>query len=892
MTPREVWARTFGRRSRSDAEVDEEIRAHLAMAVEANRRQGMSESEARRAAAVQFGTVDAAKEQVRDQVSLPGLDWVLRDIKYSLRGLRRSPGFTVVTAVTLALGVGLCGVFFTVMYGVMFRPLVGVPSPDRLFATEQPVSYPYFEAFADEDAVDAVVAAWVGPTTFNVAPQGPDDTTTARVKGHIVSPEYFEVFGVEPRLGRFFETASDGDLDARSVVVTDDFWRARLGSSPEAVGGSIRVNGRRMTIIGVGPPEFRGVYPSRPAEIFVPVAAGAEVAPELDGGLQDSTLKRFNVLLRLAPGETGAAAGAALTAVAGRLDEQLGERAPLPAQQRRITLMAAGGPIAVSALQRRAVGALYAVLIGLILALTCASLAGLVLARGGARGKEVAIRLSLGASRIHLVRQLLTESAVLAMVGGAAGLGFSYALLRAIAVFIGGPEDGGSASPTLTPDLTVVLVTFAVAAMASVGFGLLPALGATRPDVVRALKGDASGGVRRYRRFGMRNLFVVGQVAVSMSLVLVVGSLIIGGNRGAESDPGFDTSGLQVFSVDPRRDGLTAAESERVLTELSARLKVAPGVEGVSFGTRGPLEISGRGARAIVTEAGAEENSASLQQHVVGLDFLSTLGVTALRGVDLDAAGASSAEAVQPAVLNQAAATALFGDADALGRRLTMAGDELEVVGVVRYGVALPFVGKPAPAVFTRMAGSSLSDGATMVVRSAVGVDAAAIDQSVEQVDPRLTVFELARIDNHLSGFERSRDSMAALNSCIGVFALILACVGLAGVTSQAVERRRKEIGIEIALGALSAQVLRSVMREGVVMVLVGVVLGWAAAFGVSRVIMAIDASLAQLIPAGLADLWLTAGTPVLLIALALLACYLPARRAVDLDPLTALRTD
>ncbi len=895
MTPRELWARTFGRLRRGgpEEELQEEIAAHLEIAIEEYRRQGMSDEEARRAAAVHFGTIDGTTEQVRDQSGLPMIDGPLRDVRHAVPGLLRSPGFTLVAAATLALGIGLCSAFFSVMNGAILRPLANVDDPHRLFATEQKVSYPYFRAFAEEEGIGSQMAIWIGPTRFNVAPQGPDDVTPGRVLGHIVSPEYFSTIGVKPSLGRFFNASGNEDLDARSVVVSDRFWRARFGGDPDAVGNGLLVNGHRVTIIGVGPAEFHGVFPAAPAEIFVPAAAGPELAPELDGGLDDAALEHFRVLLRLERGEE-ASAGAALDTIARRLDDQLVEpRDERDKKSRRISLVPAGSQVMASAQQRSFVTAFYIVLIGLILVLTCASLAGLVLTRGGARGKEVAIRLSLGASRLHLIRQLLTESAVLALIGGTAGLGAAFVMLEALTRYVASSTRAGATGPShISPDLTVVLLTLAVSVAAVLGFGLLPALGSTRPNVVAALKGDVSGGQRRYKRFGVRNLFVVAQVAASMSLILVVGTLVVGARQGATADPGFDVSSIQVFSLDPRRNGLSAEESERVPQAVADRLRTLPGVEAVTFARTRPLALTPQTVRAVVASDSDGDEIASVQRRIVGPEYFSTLGVTVLRGVDLDPSGSLSSNTVQPAVISAEAATTLFGEEDPLGRSVEVSGDSLEIVGVVRYGAPQPFSGKPPSIVFTRMSPDALPRGVAMVVRSSGGLDVAAVDRALDQVDSRLALFDLARLDTDASGFERTRDSMAALNTGVGVFALILACIGLAGVTSQAVERRRKEIGIEMALGAGRVHLLRSVMKEGIAMVAVGAVLGWAIAFALSRALIAMESTMTQIVEAGSEGLWLPVGVPVLLVTLALAACYLPARRAIALDPLTALRTD
>ena len=892
MTARELWARTFGRlgRNRIEDELEEEMAAHVEHAVEENLRRGMTPEQARRAAALRFGSIEDAKERARDQLGLPAVDTTLRDFRHAVRALRRAPGFTLVAVATLALGIGICSAFFSILNGVLLEPAPGIADPDRLFATQQTISYPHFESLRAQTDLAAGMSAWIGNATFSVALEAGSGVRPERVNGHIVAPGYFRTLGVEPLLGQSLDDLEGEPELGRTVFVSHDFWRTRLGADPAWIGRRLSVNGQTVTVAGVGPPGFLGVFPSSPAQMFSPAAAGPDLAPELDAGLSDPNIRNFRALVRLEPGKTLRAAQAALETRLNGLDAELGtDRSPLESERQRIQLLPAGIAVSLPARMKAGAIALYAVLIGLVLSLTCASLAGLVMARGGSRAKEVAIRLSLGASRGHVVRHLLAESAVLAMAGGVAGLAAAYLMIQALTGYVNGAPGSSSA---LSPDLGVALLTFAIAALAGAGFGLLPALGSTRPDLIPALKGDASAGLPRLRRFGLRNLFVVAQVAVSLSLILVVGALTLGSSRSAGQDPGFDTAALHVFSIDPRRDGFSPAESARMPGRVVEELMTVPGVESATFAEAAPLALGiRREPVAVPAQDGREAVTGAAQLRAVGPGHFDALGASIVLGEGF--AGRpeqSEGEDVTPAIVNRTAAETLFGDGNPVGAVVHMGERMMEIVGVVRYGAPAPFSSEPPPTLFTPMPADELDGEATIVVRSPRGLDAENIQRAVQAADPRLSWFRASTLDARLSELERARQSATAMNLAMGGFALVLACVGLAGVTAQAVERRRREIGIEMALGASWVRVVRGVMKEGATMILCGLLLGWAVAFGLSRALIAANAQFAQMIPAGADVWWLAAGMPLTLAALALAACYWPARRAAAVDPLAVLK--
>jgi predicted permease len=609
--------------------------------------------------------------------------------------------------------------------------------------------------------------------------------------------------------------------------------------------------------------------------------------------LQDEVLHRttqpvFWVLLRLAPGTSAAGVEARLDAATRTLDNQPEKKGRL------VRLIPAGTLVALPKEARMMIVTLYGMLMSVIIGLTCANLGGLLLARGAARGQEFAIRLSIGAGRRRLIRQLLTESAILAVLGGLAGFAAAKAIFG---LFSRIQSESNPLTESLVsgPDLQVALFTFVISSLAAVGFGLLPALAITRLNLVNVMKSSLTAGLERYRHFGLRNALVVAQVAAAMMLMLIMGFVVIGAQYGSKTKPGFDTAPLSFFSVDPTRDGLTTGESVEALRRIPERLARLAGVESVSLAEQPPLAST----FPHVTVSVPSLSTRTVAMQKVGPGFFTTLAATMLRGADFEDQGLLSDDGpgrILPAVINQTAATALFGEADPLGRRIQQDQRTLEVTGVVRYAPRAMLMGRPIPMVFLPLTAKDLErgspEGTTVVIRARTQIGIPMLRRELAAIDSRLTLFHPQTLPQYLAEWDRASSMIAALYSPIGLFGLILACLGLAGVTAQTVQRRRREIGIRTALGAQRAQVLRLVMGEGALMVAIGASLGYVAAWGFVRVLSAVSAPLAQFVGPVASNPALTVGVPSILIALAAIACYVPARRSVSIDPLIALREE
>ena len=910
-----LWFAALVRRRRFERELADELAFHVRARAEEWERRGLSPAAARRRARVELGSVERIKEEVR-HIRLGAWTELLRqDLRYGFRVLRAHPGIATVGIASLAVGMGVCTFFFWQGNAMLLRPLPGVRDPGSLVAIDVPVSYPAFERVRELGDIVEAATAYVGPVPFSFAVDG-EQEGGERVFGHLVSPEYFAALGVAPLAGRLFAPETERAGAEPVVVVSERFWRRRLDADPVAVGRTLRINGWSVTLAGIAAEGFQGVFPVTPADIFVPVTAGVSVAPELEADiLSDPAAERFQVVARLASGVSMQTAEAALdmavrTQDARRLVLDEGSR-----EGRRVQLLSAGRVSRISGAQLRLNLGTYGLLFGLVLSLACTNLAGLLLARAGERRREMAVRFALGASRRRLIRQLLTESVLLGLGGGATGLFLSYWLIRVNdSIRLAAPVPFET-DLRLHPE--VWIFTASVAVLAGVGLGLAPAFAATRgarSGVARSLQGGLPAPLIGYRRFGVRNLFVTYQVAVALVLLLTIGQLAVGYQRFIGIEPGFDTPGLTLFAVDPGRDGYTAAQSAALLDELPGLLAALPDVRSAAVAERAPLgAVAGLGVAPDVRvststgEAGARRTTHAIAMEQVGVHYFGTLGVRVIRGrafTRRDLAGGGDAEDSRPSetpvVINQTAERQIFGTGGAVGRRLQEEEDEgrrYVVVGVVpdfrpaiqtADAVASAF----APIAAARFGRASIP-GTTVLVRGmSDGRAIAAVRDELARTHPGLTIFDARTMDEDLERFDRVVGFGVGLFAGLSVFGLVLAVIGLTGVTSYAVARRRNEIGIRLALGAGRPHVLWLVLRESTFLVVAGALLGIAGAFVVSRVLSALIAQLAQLLGTVIGDPVLLVGAPALLVVAALLACVVPAWRSVRIDPAATLRAE
>jgi predicted permease len=816
------------------------------------------------------------------RVPMEYLSEIKQDLIYALRMLSKSPGLAVAAVLSLGLGIGVPTAGFSEINAMLLREMPGAKDPKRLLTTEHSTSYVHFERYREHRELFSGVTAYLDSVPFKLEKE--------RVFGHLVSPEYFDVIGVRAMRGQ-----TDG------VVISERLWKSRFNSDPDVVGRSIHINGHLVTISGVGPKEFLGAKPILPADVFVPMTMQADLAPELgQNALERTDLKAFSVLMRLAPGVTEKSANAAAETIVRQLDGE-GFAADRNRKGTRARLVGGGGAMPRPPELLPVILGFMGTLMALILGIACTNLANMLLARGAGRRKEIAIRLAVGASRFRLIRQLMTESVLLALGGGAAGFAFAYWLMsQATAMYRKIPMPMPM-DLDVRPDWNVLVFTFAVAVIAGVGFGLAPALAATKPDIAPALKEGASTQLRGFRRFGLRNLLMVYQVAGSLMVLIIAGFAVLGWSTRTKAEALFDATNLYLLSIDPVRDGYSPNQTASLFEKLRDRLQTAPAVESATFTDVPPGDVFSIGTAAFTVSSDGGHPAKvikSVAKDIIGANYFATLHVKVVEGREFSARDEQGTSATaQPAIISKIAAEQMFGSGDPIGRRITYENEAYDVVGVVPDLRGSTLGVQPPPEVFvplTRRAYSRPpSGGMTLMVRSAGNSGPDAINEirhEIAAIDPNLSVFNILTMTEYLGESDTLIRWTSVVYGGFGVFGLILASVGLAGVTAYSVAQRRKEIGIRMALGARQGQVLRLVMKEGATLVIVGAILGFLGAWAVGRVLAALSPEMGASLSAKQPLLMI--GAPLLLGGLAMLACYFPARRSTAVDPLILLRQE
>jgi predicted permease len=749
-------------------------------------------------------------------------------------------------------------------------------------------------------------------------------THTERLWGHLVSPGYFQTLGVSPFLGRVIDEPHEQPGQAPAAVISYRFWQDHLAGNPSIIGQTLRINGYPCEVIGIAPKYFQGASPMvYQADLWMPAWTDARVAPELaDKVLEKQDTKSFRVTARLRSGVPEARAEAALDAIARQLEMDAGEFDRTQGG-RRVTLLPGGKMLPVPKHDLPFLTGFFTVLGGMILLIASSNVANMMMARAADRRKEIAVRLTLGASRARLVRQLLTECMILAAAAG--GLGFLMTMWVVRAASRVKMPYAVPINLDLAPDGRVLLFTFCLVAFTGIAFGLLPALQATRADLTPALKEGGNVRIQRFRRLSLRNLLVVSQVAGSLTLLLITGFLVIGHRRIAGADPGFEARNLYLLSLDPLRDGYSGAQTTAFFQKLLDRVKALPSISAASLADVTPMQMMGRPAVTYAVESANGRGKAihGARRNFVEKEYFATIGIPILQGRgfrDGDESGESIA-----AIVNERVVRDCWNGANPLGRRLEIGAEGMpgfqtpspnkasgvprprlsgqtrivEVVGVVknvRDGIDMAAKELP-PMIYLPLRAADYARtslyGITLVARATPGVDAMGlVRREIAAMDDNLTPYRARAMA------EQIEDLMFAVRSAlwtygfIGGFGLILASVGLAGVTAYSVSQRRREIGIRMALGARRADVLGLVMKEGAVLVAIGGALGLAGAAAGTRLLAAFMSEIARTAGTSTSDPRLIFGAPSLLVLLALLACFLPARRSMRVDPVVALRSE
>ena len=816
----------------------------------------------------------------------------MNDLRYTVRRLRASPGFTAAALATMALGIGANSAIFSVVNAVMLRPMA-VARPHQIVeiyttdsdGTPATSSYPDYLDFRDLPVFDGGAVAYEA-TLLNLMENGRSTLLFAEA----ASGNYFRVLEVQPTLGRLFTTDDDTPGSPHVAVLGAGFWQRHFGGDPTVIGRSITINGKPITIVGVGPREYTGGFNAIAIDLWVPMHTDFAISTGRDERVQGPTARGSRSMFlrgRLAPGVERAQAQASLDVVAARLAEAY----PTTNRNRRASVYPSSDVRFHPNLDRylAPVAALLMVVPALVLLIACANIANLLLARATGRAREIAVRLAVGASRRRLVQQLLTESVTLAFAGGLCGLLLAFWSLK----LIEGWKPEGLPIPlalNLSLDSRVVLFTAVLSIATGVLFGLAPSLQATKPALVGALKDDG-GGFRRYRRLGTRNLLVVTQLAVSLVLLTCAGLFVRSLQAAQDIDPGFERERAIIFSPLLEMSSIPSSERAAFSERLRQRLLALPGVEAVALADRIPLGASIMNTDVVVDDRQPDANGRGVDVDItsVGPGYFAALGIPLIRGRDFSERDGKNEERV--AIVSEAFVRQFWSDGDGLGRRVRFPGPpgrpeepSVTVVGIARDTKVRTLGEAPRPYLYMASLQSDDPDG--YVIRTAT--DPAPLVASVRRealaLDPNLPILELKTMREHLSLMLTPPRLAAAFLGACGVLAVLLAALGLYAVVAFAVARRTKEIGIRVALGASRRQVINLVVAEGMTLVAIGLGVGFVLASAATR-------------PLGTYLYGLDSFDPITFLSVsavlagtALLANYIPARRAVRVDALKAIR--
>jgi len=869
-------------RRRAERELQEEIDAHLEMETQEKIADGLSREEARYAAHRALGSVALAKEDSRAWWGFGRLEELLQDLRYGARMLMKKPGFTFVAVLTLGLGIGANTAIFSLVNIVLLRPLP-IAQPEQVVTLNNGLpgraSFPLMGYVEYKDYRDRNQSL-VGLAAFSAAPVSlSSNGINERVWSYHVTGNYFSLLGVGASLGRVI--APEDDLTPVGypvVMLAYQCWQKRFGADPQIVGRSVLIGGRNYTVIGVTPPEFRGTELTGNPELWFPMM----MRPGIEG-VSGSLNRRFppvSTIGRLKEGMSWAQAESDLNLIAA----QLGREYP-KANEGLIILLSKPGLFGNA--MRGTVLTFTAVSMGvvvLVLLLACTNLANMLLARATERHREIAIRLAIGAGRARLLRQLLTESVLLALLGCAFGLALAYGAVELARFRM--PVIFGFAPIDLQIDWRVLVFTLALSFLTGVLLGLLPGLQATRPDLIPALKNESALG--GYRRSRLRNMLVVAQMSLSLVLLLCAGLVLRGLQRAQQIDPGFNPRNAVEVSIDlglQRYDRERGREFQRQALE---RARSLPGLQAAALTARPPLGSNQLGKGVFIQ--GDEPKNANQAPIVlttsISLDYFRTMETRLLQGRDFTAQDVAQSPPV--AIVNEAFARRFWPGENPIGKRFNFTtGNWIEIVGVAQDGKYSSVDEKPESFVYLPLA-QNYEGQVTLIARGAGDPNllTAAIRNAVREVDGNLPLYNARTMVEHMElPLQPARIAATALGG-FGALALLLAAVGVFGVMSHAVTQRTREIGVRIALGADSKEIVKLIVGQGALLVGIGVAIGLGVAALGTRLLANYLFGLSALDPVTFV------GVTTLLSATAFLACYLPARRATKVDPMVALRQE
>jgi len=879
------------RARRKEEDIAAEIDSHLAMHVEDGIRAGLSPQEARRQALIRLGGAEQVRQAWRERCGLPWVENLWRDLRFSRRMLWKNPGFSAVAALTLALGIGANTAIFSLVNALFLKPLPFPHSEQlvRVFARGPSGHYgagfsrPEFESLRGHASSFSSLAAEDRFPQLNLVTR----EGSAEVSGTFVSGDYFRLLQVQPAMGRAFSPEEDAVPNRNAVaVISDRLWRAHLNSDPGILGRQIQINGVLLTVDGVAPPGFQGDLAGLPEEIWIPSMMLGKAGYGCSDGTYNCTLIDA-IVGRLAPGSSAAQAQ---SEAASRIVWSASDWPERPSR-RQIALFSASGEWPDSDADDEAQMHLLMAVTGSLLLIACANLAGLLLARGATRRKEIAVRLAIGARRSRVVRQLLTESLLLASIGGALGIGFSFLIKELLSRFFATDSEGFHHFYDLSFDWRVLAYSIGVTLAMGAIFGLVPALRASRQDLNAELKLGGPAGEPMSGRLG--RLLVIGQVALSMVLVVSAGLLVRSGIA-LEKGTNFDPAHGVVLRMRPELLKYTPQQVGSLVQETVRRIAAAPGVRSVAFMQGGEGLVwnwmNGRDAQvSLPGEARALPHAGlTVLKQDIGANFFHTLGTPLLQGREFTAQDRPDSPRV--AIVNETLALRLWPGGHTIGQNLLVNGQTTQIVGVAADLQPPNALRAPEPHVYLSywQSGATSEGDIRMAIRVAGDPAAAlpAIRRFVQSIDPAVPIGEDMAMSEQVDLEYMPVLLARSVMSYCGLLALCLSAIGLYSILAFAVRTRTREIGIRMALGARKEDVLRLVVGQGARLALVGVCAGCIASLLATK----LEAGL--LYGVRIADPFVYISVAALLCVVGLAACAIPAFRAASVDPTQALRTE
>jgi len=889
MRPLRAWLLRLGglfQKHRRDSELADELESHLAMHIEDNLRAGMSAEEARRAALLKLGGLEQTKENYRERGGLPFLETLFQDLRFALRMFRKNPGVTAIAVLTLALGIGANTTIFSWVRSVLLNPLPGSGDPERVVALETlapngdwlPTSYLDFRDLRENCKLVESMSV-TKPMVLAVG----NGSSVEHVWSEAVSGNFFELLQVKPQAGRFFSTAEvDHEQNAHPlVVIAHSFWINHFHGDTGVIGATVRINQFPYTVIGVAPNTFHGSMAGLSFSMWVPATMYGQLSSTGDQTLRDRKWRTFRVLARLSPGAFIEQAGAEVQSQAN----QMARRDADTNEGMSETLL----PLwkAHYGIQNSLLGPLSSLMAaaGVLLLIVCANVANLLLARATSRQKEFSVRLALGAPRSRLVRQLLTESLLIAAAGSVAALAFAIPLGGSLSDLL--PH---SSLPTLTQapiDAGVLVFMIALTCVVALLAGIAPAMHAAKSNVQATLKEGGRTGGSSARSVRLLGWFVTSEMALATVALIVAGLFVKSFHHASEIRPGFDPGHVAIAQLSLGAANYDAEQANSFCVRLREKLEGAPGVAAVSYTDYVPLSIAAGSWEDLQVQgyvASPSENM-KIYRTLAAPGYFGLMKIPLLEGRDFDARDDMKAPPVM--IVNQEFVRRFIPSGTAIGSRVQGWGKWFTIVGVASDSKIYRLTEAPMPYFYVPIRQIYRPEmGLVFFVRTSGTMDGAisTLRQEVQAVDPTVPLLEAASLNDGISLSLFTQRISASLLSVLGSVALFLATLGLYGVMAYSVAQRTNEIGLRMALGAQRSDISRVVLGQGARLAGIGVIAGAAMAFAITRLLSSL------LFGVSASDPLTFVGVAVLLAMVSIAACFIPAWRAMHVDPMVALR--